>query len=273
MIKLSEGELLDLLPSGLKNDTDMICLSYALKCAVERLLNYEMMSMTMNFIDMLPEEILDVLAVEWRSAYYLQSMDIEVKRSIIKNTFVWYVKAGTASVVSEMITAIFGEGYLVEWPDFEDGEGEPGTFDIVTNAQLTETILDDFAVIIDRVKNVRSHLRNVLIARDLNAYWYSGVGVVSTPKVPVTNSPQLDKDMESQAYIAAGAISSPKEKITNNAVARSRETSSEAYIAAGAISSPKEIIGNTMASASRSLQSTENYAAVGAMSIPYIKIQ
>ena len=62
MIKLQEGELLDLLPSSLKNDTDMICLSYALKMAVRRLLVYERSAMTQNFVDSLPEKILDVLA-------------------------------------------------------------------------------------------------------------------------------------------------------------------------------------------------------------------
>ena len=81
MIKLQEGELLDLLPSSLKNDTDMICLSYALKMAVRRLLVYERSAMTQNFVDSLPEKILDVLAVELRSPYYLDSMACSVRLS------------------------------------------------------------------------------------------------------------------------------------------------------------------------------------------------
>lgn len=59
MIKFPDGELLDLLPSSLKNDTDMICLSYAMKKAVGRLLVYERAAMTQNFVDSLPEKILE----------------------------------------------------------------------------------------------------------------------------------------------------------------------------------------------------------------------
>ena len=40
MIKLQDGELLDLLPSPqLKKDTDMICLSYALKVVMDEFRN------------------------------------------------------------------------------------------------------------------------------------------------------------------------------------------------------------------------------------------
>ena len=167
MIKLQEGELLDLLPSSLKNDTGMICLSYALKMAMKRLLAYERSAMTQNFVDSLPEKILDVLAVELRSPYYLDSMEISVKREIIKNTLIWHTKAGTASAVSEMIGIVFGEGSVVEWPDFDEPPYTPGTFDIVTNAQMTEDITEFFMAVIERVKNERSHVRRVLIHREM----------------------------------------------------------------------------------------------------------
>ena len=202
MIKLSEGELLDLLPSQLKNDTDMICLSYALKCAVDMLMVYEKQTMTDNFIDSLPEKILDVLAVELRSPYYLQSMDIEVKRSIIKNTLIWHTKAGTPSAVSEMITATFGEGYLVEWFDFTEGDQTPGYFDIVTNAQLTPDILDQFTKIIDRVKNARSHLRRILVERGILMNEYAAMNAISRPHEHVTNSTAFTREEGGQVICA-----------------------------------------------------------------------
>ena len=45
MIKLPDGELRDYLPVTMKNDVDMVCLSYALKKATERLIRYNRASM------------------------------------------------------------------------------------------------------------------------------------------------------------------------------------------------------------------------------------
>ena len=54
--------------------------------------------------------------------------------------------------VAEMVKIVFGEGEVVEWPDFDEPPYTPGTFDIVTNAQLTPDILEYFVSVIDRVK-------------------------------------------------------------------------------------------------------------------------
>lgn len=271
MIKLSEGELLDLLPSQLKNDTDMICLSYALKCAVERLLQYERQTMTDNFIDSLPEQILDVLAVELRSPYYLDSMSIETKRSIIKNTLIWHTKAGTPSAVLEMIQAIFGEGYLVEWFNFTEGDKTPGYFDIVTNARMTEDIVESFMNIIRRVKNERSHIRRILINRKVEHPEWVGWGAVSSPKRPVTNSPERDSDIQSEQSAGATVQSSPKESVINGYQKRESGAEGQEYAGATAISAPKEIIGNSATPATRSVQSSKK-ALVAAISSPHIRI-
>ena len=271
MIKLSEGELLDLLPSQLKNDTDMICLSYALKCAVDRLMVYEKQTMTDNFIDSLPEKILDVLAVELRSPYYLQSMDIEVKRSIIKNTLIWHTKAGTPSAVSEMITAIFGEGYLVEWFNFTEGDQTPGYFDIVTNARMTEDIVNSFMQIIKRVKNERSHIRRILINRKVEHPEWVAWGATSSPKRPVTNAPAIGRGIDSDEFAGATASSSPKLGIINGYPGREAEADGQEHAGATAMSSPKEVIGNSATPTTRSVLKEDKILAA-AVSSPFVRI-
>lgn len=269
MIKFSEGELLDLLPAQMKSDTDMICLSYALKCGVERLLAYEMGTMTANFIDRLPEKILDVLAVELRSPYYMDSMDIEVKRNIIKNTLIWHTEAGTASAVSEMIETVFGEGSVVEWPDFTEGEKTPYTFDIVTNARFTEDIYAILLDIIERVKNERSHLRRILIDRWLYMTETVGAGAVGSPKIYVTDHPQrTGRKAEGRESAGAGAVGTPKIALTNNRADRAGEIGGEERAAAGAVSSPKIGIGNTM-QGRQEKASLSGFAGTGAVSAPH----
>lgn len=273
MIKLSEGELLDLLPSQLKNDTDMICLSYALKLAVDSLLEYEMGTMTQNFVELLPEHILDVMAVELRSPYYRQDMDIDVKRGIIRNTLIWHTKAGTSSAVSEMIEVLFGEGEVVEWYNFDEGEQTPGMFDIVTNARMTEDIVEFFMQVIERVKNERSHLRRVLIERDIFVEPRIGTGAITTAETKITNN-QAEKEEQSllSEYIAAGAISFPVIKISN-----SPGEYADSFIAAaehtgtGSAVYPNIVITN-MAEDKESRINAKTHGGVGSVSSAHLTI-
>ena len=176
MIKLPDGELRDFLPVTMKNNVDMVCLSYAVKKATQRLVRYSRASMIYRFIDYVPEPILDLLAVELRSLYYSDTLPVEKKRGIVKNTLRWHAQAGTPGAVKEMIEVVFGEGEVVEWPDFDEPPYTPGTFDIVTEAELTPDMLEYFAAVIDRVKNVRSHLRRILVRRECLLQVYTGVG-------------------------------------------------------------------------------------------------
>lgn len=271
MIKLSEGELLDLLPSQMKTDPDMICLSYALKCAVEDMLEYEKGTMTQNFIESLPEKILDVLVVELRSPYYLQDMDIETKRKIIADTLVWHTKAGTPSAVSEMIAAVFGNGYVVEWFNFTEGDQTPGYFDIVTSARMTEDIVDYFMRVIERVKNERSHIRRVLIERSVHQNEYVGSGATSSPKVPVTNNKTKGDGITESQSMASGVISEPHEIVGNCMASATRSLAGGTKVALAFISTPKEVILNGNQNKAESV-AKEPRAAVGAMSNPIIHI-
>ena len=113
---------------------------------------------------------MDVLAVETNAMYYDESLPIDTKRSIIRASMsAWYARAGTPAAVEELVQAVFGEGSVVEWYDFTEGEPTPGLFDIKTNAPLTEDLLTYFESLIRRVKNERSHLRRVLIIRERRA--------------------------------------------------------------------------------------------------------
>ena len=269
MIKLQEGELLDLLPSSLKNDTGMICLSYALKMAMKRLLAYERSAMTQNFVDSLPEKILDVLAVELRSPYYLDNMEIGVKREIIKNTLIWHTKAGTASAVSEMIGIVFGEGSVVEWPEFDEPPYTPGTFDIVTNAQMTEDITEFFMSVIERVKNERSHVRRVLIKREMAMHEYVAAGGISSPKRAVTNHEQgRENGIRMNTESASGVVSSPETAITNNGGDKCRDAVMDARPASIVASSPREGITNNVGARHSPISGEPEFAGIYAASAP-----
>ena len=159
MIDFYNAELTDILPEHLKYTPECIALSYALKCANQRLIEIAKQTSLFAAIDELPEKIIDVLAVELRTQYYDESFPLEKKRELVKDTMLWYNKAGTVAAVQEMIDKVFESGYVLEW--YETG-GAPGTFEISTATQITPDLIKEFNEAIRYVKNVRSHLTDIV---------------------------------------------------------------------------------------------------------------
>lgn len=193
MIKYRDGELLDLLPPVFKEDPDWVAFSYALKMGMQKLIECADMTMMYAVIDEQPETILDYMATELRSPYYDENADIETKRDIIKNTTKWYLKAGTRASVEELIETVIGSGgRLVEWNE-DGGPGTPGTFDIETNGFLTADTYDRFLRIVERQKNLTSHLRRVLVKRDGGTKVYIGLAIKYTR---IAGPTDLDPDID-----------------------------------------------------------------------------
>lgn len=169
MTNLYDGQLTDLLQNESKYNVEIQALAYALQIEKRRLMNLAQQTRTLAMIEQLPEDILDVLAVELRTPYYTGDMTITQKRDIIKNTLVWFYRAGTPAAVAEMAAVIFGSGQVVEWFDFDPNDGDivPGEFDLETGSELQDPqeFMEQINRIINRVKNTRSHLRMVRFLR------------------------------------------------------------------------------------------------------------
>lgn len=167
MIKFTEGGLIDVWP---EKDPEVEALSYALQQQFIALKEHADQMQCFSNVEELNETVLDYLAIELQAMYYEQSMDLDKKREIIKNTMKWHIYAGTPAAVSEMVNVIFGTGRVVEWFDFENPEERiPGTFDIITDAGFSKDLIARFNKTIKKVKNARSHLRKVNIERKNDA--------------------------------------------------------------------------------------------------------
>lgn len=165
MIKFKEGGLLDCFP---QKETEVIALSYALQNAIKLVIQRADESRVYCAIEQLPERILDVLAIEMRSLYYDESLPVEQKREIVKNTMQWYAKAGTPAAVEDLIQTIFGVGEVVEWFDYDEAPYTRGTFDIITSALMEKDMIEKFARIVQKAKNARSHIRRIMVEREVN---------------------------------------------------------------------------------------------------------
>lgn len=170
MIKYEDAELISVFPPCLKEDTDIIAISYAFKMAMQKLIQFSQTIKLYANIDGVPEELLDLMAIEMRCQYYDEAMEIEIKRNVIKNTLAWYAKGGTVSAVNEMIQTVFGEGNMVEWYEFD---GEPGTFYVETGEELSPDAVKRFGNVIEKVKAKKSHLVNVKVMRKIDQALYA----------------------------------------------------------------------------------------------------
>lgn len=185
MIKFTEGGLIDIWP---EKDPEIQALSYALQQQFKKLKAYADKTQCYSDVDDLDEDILDYFAVEMRSMYYEQNLEIERKREIVKNTLKWYTYAGVPATVAEMAGVVFGSGKIVEWFDYDEPPFTPGTFDIITSARLTPDIIDQLNAMIQKAKNVRSHIRRVTIIRDVHSAMHlAAFGSVTDNRSCVTN--------------------------------------------------------------------------------------
>lgn len=165
MIKIADGGLQDIWGVNAQMEPEIKAISYALQNAVSDLRATLQSSLVYAAMDDLNEKALDNLATELGTLYYDQNLEIEIRRGLVKNTLKWYEKAGTPAAVEELMTVLFGGGFVTEWFDFAEPEGNEGLFDVNSSGELTPGVVAQLNTILRKVKNLRSHLRKVEISR------------------------------------------------------------------------------------------------------------
>ena len=174
MISYYDGQLADIMPASVMGGPEAKALSHALQQACRLLYRYSQRLYIYASLDEQPEEVVDLLALELRTQYYRNTLDLETKRRLVKNTLVWHMGAGTPEAVEELVATVFGEGEVKEW--FEYG-GQPYCFKVRTDAILTEGMADYFSKMIRQVKNARSHIDSVEIHRTVGQEQFAGTGL------------------------------------------------------------------------------------------------
>lgn len=158
-MKLSELEFLRLLPVFMRDDEAVKGLSNAMDKLLgvpsERIPTIR----TWDMIDELNDAECDALAWELDVDWYDDTLGIEEKRATIEAAQQIKRKRGTKWAVEQLITAYFGEGYVVEW--YEIG-GRPFEFiAMTTNTAITQEDYAKFVEAVRAAKNSRSHIAGV----------------------------------------------------------------------------------------------------------------
>ncbi|SDG98346.1 phage tail protein [Marvinbryantia formatexigens] len=176
MINYYDGQIADIMPHNLMDAPASQAFSYAIREGTRLLHRYTQICYAYCSIDTAPDKVLDLLAKELRTQYYNDSLDINTKRSLVRNTLIWYMTAGTPAAVEELVTVAFGEGKVVEWFEYD---GKPYWFKIRTSAILNQELVTYFWEMIKRVKNTRSHLEALEIERHTGNVVFAGCGTIA----------------------------------------------------------------------------------------------
>ena len=199
MISYYDGQLADIMPASVMKNPEARALSYALQQACRLLYHYSQKIYIYASLDMQPEEVIDLLALEFRTQYYRNSLDLETKRRLVKNTLIWHMGAGTPEAVEELVATVFGEGEVEEW--FEYG-GQPYCFKVRTDAILTEGMADYFSKMIRQVKNARSHIDSVEIHRTVGQVQHTGTGIAQQYRqAAIIDGYSVDRQAEPKAHV------------------------------------------------------------------------
>lgn len=134
MIKLTDARLTDALPKTLAEQPWVQALAEASRKMRRRVMAYADRTRLFCDIDEASEEALDALAVELQTPLYKNDYPLTVKRQIIKNSMLYYIRSGTRGAVEELLADIYQGAEVEEW--FEYG-GKPNYFRVAIDISRT----------------------------------------------------------------------------------------------------------------------------------------
>ena len=158
---LTAKNILRALPEVLQNDKSMEALAASIAAVLAARPAEIQHLMIYPRIDELPEELLDILAHDFKVDWWDGDYTLEEKRNTLKDSWIVHRMLGTKAAVETAIAAIYPDTQVSEW--FEYG-GEPYHFRLLINSTHESVDRDKHQRVLDRVefyKNLRSVLDEV----------------------------------------------------------------------------------------------------------------
>lgn len=163
MIKLTDARLTDALPKILAEQPWVQALAEASRKMRRRVMAYADRTRLFCDIDEASEEALDALAVELQTPLYKNDYPLTVKRQIVKNSMLYYIRSGTRGAVEELLADIYQGAEVEEW--FEYGV-EPNYFRVAIDisrttvpvAEMTPAELESWLYSVKRASSVLESL-------------------------------------------------------------------------------------------------------------------
>ena len=166
MNSLNDYSVVSLLPDSLKQDPFIIALAEAVEIELKEAYREAESMSDFSDVDKLPELLLDYIAFQKHVDFYDNSLPVEMKRSLVKDSMRTHRMKGTPRAVELLIETVFGDGEVEEWYEYN---GEPGYFRILTrNTSVTGAEAQKLISVLERVKRKSAWLDEIIILVDGN---------------------------------------------------------------------------------------------------------
>lgn len=184
--------ILRTLPEALKNDEKMQVLASSIATLLaSRVAEIEALKIYTK-IDALPEDLLDLLAYDFKVDWWDSEYSLDEKRQVLKDSWNVHRILGTKAAVERAISAIYPNTKVDEWFEYD---GEPYHFKLLIDATYDSVDPVKHQRVLNRVdyyKNLRSHLDGIEYAavpsgycRTFGAIAAAGIAIQITKEVSV----------------------------------------------------------------------------------------
>ena len=174
-MKLSNIEFLKLIPQFMRNDDAVRGLATAIDSIIPDLAESLKKLSTWDHIDSLSSAELDELAWELNIPWYDPASTLEIKREVVKNSDKVHAHLGTKWAVENIIKTYFGDGYIMEWFEYN---GEPGHFRVYSsNPSLNAERLTEFLSLLGKTKRASAKLDGITINLDAELVLSTGMAI------------------------------------------------------------------------------------------------
>ncbi|MGN1369755.1 MAG: phage tail protein I [Aristaeellaceae bacterium] len=155
----NKDNFMQTLPSVLANDAGMQPLGETASRILEIMWAQVDLPAIYTRIDELPEELLDILAKDFKVDWYDYNHSLETKRLVIKDSFYVHKHLGTVGAVRRALSDIWPSFSLEEWFDYG---GDPYHFRVaIADNDFTVAKREQAIKAINLTKNVRSWLDDI----------------------------------------------------------------------------------------------------------------
>ena len=189
---ITAENLMEHLPRALQDDSSMAAIAQGVADLLAARPSEIREASIYTRIDQLPEDLLDLLAYDFKIDWYDFDYPIESKRELLKTNYFVHRHLGTKAAVEAAISGIYQNTKVEEWWEYG---ADPYHFRLLIDATYEDVDPVKHQQILDRVayyKNVRSHMDDVeYYARpegEAVAYGFvalAGIGMCITASVEV----------------------------------------------------------------------------------------
>lgn len=161
---LTASNMLGQLPQVLGDDAGMSALAQAVAAILEKR-NDEISTVAIyTRIDELPEELLDILAHDFKIDWWDRAYSLDTKRAILKSSWHTHRILGTKEALTTALRALYGKFEVREWWEYG---GQPGYFRVETESFQLICDLTRFTDTLSAVKRLSAHLEKINLVADV----------------------------------------------------------------------------------------------------------